>query len=70
MESDKSSGAACRRCSVCGISWPTQFKKCYNCGGTTDLCRTNDGPTLTTEEAESKKNHFEFAEWLEKEGRE
>ena len=69
MEADNRSGAACRRCSVCAISWPVEFDKCYDCGGETDLCRTSDGPTITAQEATSKQRHFEFEAWLEKNGR-
>lgn len=54
-----------RRCSTCGISWPRSFIKCYQCGGHTDLCR-GDGPSLTMEEANSMKNHYEFERFLER----
>lgn len=32
-----------RRCSMCGISWPVGFDKCYECGGKTDLGRVVGG---------------------------
>jgi hypothetical protein len=56
-----------RRCTICGISWPDQFKRCYECGGPTDLFKGE--PTITVEEAESKKKHYKFEQYLEKEGR-
>lgn len=68
MLSESSDSDIARRCSVCGISWPRRFSKCYECGGPTDLYR-GDGPTITEEEAESKKNHFLFDEYSERTGR-
>ncbi|HEX5369109.1 MAG TPA: hypothetical protein VFY10_06805 [Dehalococcoidia bacterium] len=56
-----------RRCSICGISWPAEFDKCYECGGATDLFKGE--PTITVEEAESKKRHYEFDKYLEETGR-
>jgi hypothetical protein len=64
MEADKSDSSVGRRCSICGITWPRQFKKCYECGGATDIGKVT--PTLTVEEATSKQRHFEFEEYLEK----
>jgi hypothetical protein len=58
-----------RRCSMCGITWPTEFEKCYQCGGETSLSRSTDGPSITFDEARSMKNHYEFERYLEKEGR-
>lgn len=56
-----------RRCTMCGISWPPQFGKCYQCGEPTDLFRGK--PTLSVEEAYSIKKNYEFEQYLEKEGR-
>jgi hypothetical protein len=59
-------GEKARRCTMCGISWPEPFKRCYQCGGATDLFKGK--PTITVEEAESIKKHYEFEQYLEKEG--
>lgn len=64
MEADKnSSSERGRRCTVCGITWPASFKRCYECGGPTDLGKI--APTLTEEEATSKQRHWEFEQYLE-----
>jgi hypothetical protein len=55
---------------MCGISWPPQFTRCYECGDVLEMSRASSGPTLTVEEAESRKKHWEFERYLEREGRE
>jgi hypothetical protein len=60
-------GKTAKRCSTCGISWPSKYSRCYQCGGPVD--RIPREPTITDEEAESMKNHYEFDRYLEKEGR-
>jgi len=57
------------RCSICGVTWPWTFpRKCYRCGGKTDPCQNR--PTITEDEAQSMRNHYNFDRYLEAEGRE
>jgi len=63
----KITGKTAKRCTVCGISWPSKYARCYQCGGPIDFHR--GAPSITEEEAKSMKNHYEFEKYLEKEGR-
>ena len=58
------------RCSMCAINHPqkAEWKTCCECGEPTDPV-WSPNPNVTHEEALSKRNHRNFEEYLETEGR-
>lgn len=63
-------GRIARRCSMCGISWPPKYLRCYSCGEKMEDALIRDYPTVTSDEARSMMNQWLFEEYLRQTGRE
>ena len=59
---------ACRRCSMCSMSWPDLplYERCPQCQDRTD--RFSDQRSIPEAEALSLKKHAEFARYYEARG--
>lgn len=62
--------ASSMRCSLCGENWPpsTDYQVCPECGERTSPFAMAT-PTMTAEEAKSRKAHADFDRWCEENDR-